>query len=103
MPGLVVGRLFDLGYFRQTFFVCSVILVVATFLTAECKEYWHFLLCQGFAVGIGSAGLANPTTAVVAHWFRKRRGLAMGILAIGSAIGGTVLPIATRKLIPEVG
>ena len=52
LPGLVVGRLFDLGYFRSIFFCSSVLLVVATFLIAQCTQYWQFLLCQGFAIGV---------------------------------------------------
>ncbi|KAJ3512139.1 hypothetical protein NLJ89_g3699 [Agrocybe chaxingu] len=103
LPGLVVGRFFDLGYFRSIFLTSSTILVVATFLVAECKEYWHFVLCQGIMVGLGCGGIFGPTAAVVAHWFKKRRGLAMGFVAVGSSIGGTVLPIAAKGLIPTVG
>ena len=52
-PAILIGRLFDLGYFRSIFVPCSIVLVVATFLVAECHVYWQFLLCQGFAVGVG--------------------------------------------------
>lgn len=52
IPGLVTGRLFDMGLFRIPLALASAFLVVATFLVAECKEYWQFLLCQGFAVGV---------------------------------------------------
>lgn len=45
----------------------------------------------------------NPTTATIAHWFKRRRGLAMGMMAVGSSIGGTVIPIAARNLIPRIG
>ncbi|KAF9053370.1 MFS general substrate transporter [Panaeolus papilionaceus] len=103
LPGLVVGRLFDLGYFRSICLPCSAILVASTFLVAQCTEYWQFLLCQGLAVGLACGGLFGPTTAVIAHWFKKRRGLAMGLVAVGSSIGGTVLPIAAKNLIPLVG
>ncbi|PFH46717.1 hypothetical protein AMATHDRAFT_97034, partial [Amanita thiersii Skay4041] len=103
LPGLVMGRLFDLGYFRSALLSCSVLLVTATFLVAECKEYWQFLLCQGFAVGLSSGGIFAPTMAVIAHWFRKKRGVAMGLVAVGASIGGTVLPIAANKLIDSVG
>ncbi|KAF8902813.1 MFS general substrate transporter [Gymnopilus junonius] len=102
-PALIVGRLFDLGYFRSIFLPSSAILVVATFLAAECKEYWQLLLCQGLLVGFGCGGIFGPTTAIVAHWFKKRRGLAMGFIAIGSSLGGTLLPIAVKNLIPRVG
>jgi len=45
----------------------------------------------------------NPTTAVIAHWFKKRRGLAMGMMAVGSSLGGTLIPIMARNLIPIIG
>ncbi|CAE6363091.1 unnamed protein product [Rhizoctonia solani] len=102
-PGLVVGRLFDLGYFRIPQITASIILVGGTFLTAECKEYWQFLLCQGVGVGFASGFLFGPAIAVVSHWFQKRRGLAFGIIASGASIGGTVIPITVRKLIPLIG
>ncbi|KAF8967336.1 major facilitator superfamily domain-containing protein [Flammula alnicola] len=85
-----LGRFFDLGYFRSIFLTSSAVLVV--------HQYWHFLLCQAFWWGI-----FGPTTAVIAHWFKKRRGLAMGIVAMGSSLGGTILPIAGKNLIPLVG
>jgi len=52
LPGILVGRLFDLGYFRSVLMSSSALLVFSTFLVAECKEYWQFLLCQGFAAGV---------------------------------------------------
>jgi len=45
----------------------------------------------------------NPTLAVIGHWFKKRRGLAMGMTAVGSSVGGTLIPIAARLLINRVG
>ncbi|KAF9001750.1 MFS general substrate transporter [Cyathus striatus] len=102
-PSLFVGRLFDLGYTRTIFLSSSALLILSTFLTAECKVYWQFVLCQGIAVGLACGGIFGPTTAVIAHWFKKRRGLAMGFVAVGSSLGGTVLPIATKNLLPIVG
>ncbi|KAM6500100.1 Major facilitator superfamily domain containing protein [Amanita muscaria] len=103
LPGLITGRLFDLGYFHSVFLPCSLLLVLATFLVAECHVYWQFLLCQGFAVGLACGGIFGPTTAVIAHWFKKRRGVAMGLVAVGSSIGGSVLPITAQALISRVG
>ncbi|KAF8065358.1 major facilitator superfamily domain-containing protein [Lyophyllum atratum] len=103
LPAVFVGRLFDLGYFRTIFLTSSALLVTATFLVAECKEYWQFLLCQGIVIGLACGGIFGPTTAVIAHWFKLRRGLAMGFVAVGSSIGGTVVPIAAKNLIPLVG
>ena len=52
IPGLVVGRIFDMGYVKLPIGLASALLVAVTFLTAECKEYWQFLVCQGFGCGV---------------------------------------------------
>ncbi len=52
MPGLAFGRLFDMGYLRLPVGLASALLVACTFLTGECTEFWHFLLCQGFGIGV---------------------------------------------------
>ncbi|KAJ7029992.1 major facilitator superfamily domain-containing protein [Mycena alexandri] len=103
VPALVSGHFFDRGHFKIPFFIASVLIVAATFLVAQCTQYWHFLLCQGFATGLGSGILFGPINAVMGHWFKKKRGLATGFLATGSSIGGTVFPIVARNLIPRVG
>ncbi|KAF7362320.1 MFS domain-containing protein [Mycena venus] len=103
VPGLVSGHFFDRGYFRIPFFVASVTLVAATFLVGQCTQYWHFLLCQGFATGISAGIVCSPIAAVIGHWFKKRRGFALGFVAAGSSVGGTLFPIIARNLIPRVG
>jgi len=103
IPGLVSGHFFDRGHFRIPFSIASAVLVAATFLVGQCTQYWHFLLCQGFATGISAGILFAPVAAVIGHWFKKRRGFAMGFVASGSSVGGTLFPIIARNLIPRVG
>lgn len=52
LPGLISGRLFDLGIFKLPFVAASALLVTSTFLVAECTQYWQFVLCQGLATGV---------------------------------------------------
>jgi MFS family permease len=68
LPGLPVGRLFDRGYFKLPLFCASVILVGATFATAECKEYWQFLLVQGLVIGLACGLAFSPVIAAVATY-----------------------------------
>ena len=97
-PSLFTGRLFDLGYFKLLLFTASCTLIIATFLTAQCTQYWHFVLCQGIVVGVSpfrpdlfdfeqalidvdrpqvsSGTIFGPTIGVISHWFKKRRGFA---------------------------
>ncbi|KAL5634566.1 hypothetical protein ACGC1H_002568 [Rhizoctonia solani] len=103
IQGLVTGRMFDLGYFRGPQLAAAALFIAGSFLTAECKEYWQFLLCQGFTVGIGCGFLFGPMIPVLTHWFKARRGLAVGVAASGSSVGGTIIPIVARRLIPMIG
>ncbi|KAH0826860.1 major facilitator superfamily domain-containing protein [Lanmaoa asiatica] len=97
------GRLFDIGYFKIPYFIASCLLIICTFLIAECTAYWQFFLAQGLGVGLACGVLFGPALGIVSHWFSKRRGLALGFNAIGSSVGGTIFPVAAQNLIPEVG
>ncbi|KAJ6490505.1 MFS general substrate transporter [Mycena vulgaris] len=97
----LMGRLFDNGWFALPAACASVALVVLTILMGECTEFWQLLLCQGFALGTASGVIFGPTLAI--HWFKKRRSTAMGIVAAGSSLGGSIIPILVQKLIPQIG
>ncbi|CAL1702614.1 unnamed protein product [Somion occarium] len=91
-----------MGYFRRMIFCASCCLVAVTFLIAQCKEYWQFLLCQGFAVRLAAGMIFGPMLSVIGHWFQKKRGMALGFLALGSSVGSTIFPITARRLISAV-
>ncbi|OSD01326.1 MFS general substrate transporter [Trametes coccinea BRFM310] len=103
LPGLIVGRIFDMGWTKVPLAVASAVLIAATFLTAECTRYWQFLLCQGIAVGLACGVIFGLVMGSPAHWFKRRIGLALSVMAIGSSVGGTCFPIAVRNLIQQVG
>lgn len=44
-----------------------------------------------------------PAVAILPTYFRKRLGLAVGLAASGSSLGGVIYPIMFYKLIREVG
>ncbi|KAJ7881820.1 major facilitator superfamily domain-containing protein [Mycena olivaceomarginata] len=98
-----MGRLFDNGWFALPAACASVALVALTVLTGQCTEFWQFLLCQGFAIGIASGVIFGPTLAIVSHWFKRRRSTALGIVAAGSSVGGLIIPILVQRLIPQIG
>lgn len=107
LPAILAGRLFDMGHFKAPVLIASCVIVVGTILTAQCTKYWQFLLCQGFAIGVGlfislrfyradndfTAQIANgfifgPVLAMISQWFLRRRATAYGIFAVGASIGG---------------
>ncbi|CCA66982.1 related to monocarboxylate transporter [Serendipita indica DSM 11827] len=103
VPGLVVGRLFDRGYFRLPFMSANFVFLLATFMVAECRTFPQVLVCQGILTGIACGTMFSPLLAVLSHWFKRRRQLAFGLIAVGSSIGGTVIPLVVKALLPSVG
>ena len=55
-----------------------------------CYEFYQFLLAHAL-FGAAGAALYSPCTAVVAHWFQKRRSTAIGIILCGSGLGKFVV------------
>lgn len=109
-----------MGWFRMPVLIASSVLVAATFLVAQCTEFWQFVLCQGIAVGVSvyivstklvfnmslqvaCGTIFGPLMGIIPHWFQKKLGLAYGIMAVGSSVGGTVFPIIVQNLILKVG
>ena len=101
--GICVGPLFDRFGPRWILWIGSSSYIAMVFLLAECKEYWHFLLCLGFLGGSAGACLTTTSLAIVSHWFKIRRGLAAGIAMIGSSFGGVVIPLILRATLPKYG
>ncbi|KAF5580232.1 monocarboxylate transporter 2 [Fusarium subglutinans] len=82
----------------------GAVLYVAMFLLiAECRNYWHFMLCLGVFGSIGAAMTMVVAIAVVGKLFVRKRGLAMGITLAGSSIGAVIFPIILRSTYPSLG
>lgn len=65
-------------------------------MTSLCKRYYQFLLAQGILGGISTGFLFTPSVAVISHYFKQRRGFAMGLCAAGSSLGGLLFPIGLK-------
>lgn len=96
------GRWFDSHGARAIVICGTIISTAALFCLAFCKVYYQFLLAH-LLFGIGCAFLYSPCTAVVAHWFLKRRATAVGIILCGSGLGGVIFPIVLSSLFPRLG
>jgi len=77
----------------------SLLLAASIMITSVCKEYYQFLLNQGVLGGISCGLVYAPAVAVVGHYFHRKRPLAMGIAASGSALAGILFPIIIDQLL----
>ncbi|KAI1370549.1 MFS general substrate transporter [Hypoxylon crocopeplum] len=101
--GVLSGRLLDAGLFLPTFLTGAVIQILGIFLMSISNAYWSLMLTQGVLTGIGSGIFFTPSLALVATYFQKRRGLAIGLTTTGNSAGGIIYPLVARQLIPTLG
>lgn len=58
----------------------------------------QLFLAQGIGLGLAIGSIYVPSLGIVAHHFKRRRSLAMGIVASGSSLGGVIHPIMLNQL-----
>jgi sugar phosphate permease len=80
--------------------VCTALLGLAlgVALTTAMREPWQMMLLWGVVVGTGAGMLSMVLGATVSgRWFRRRRGLVLGVLTASNATGQMVfLPFLAR-------
>jgi MFS family permease len=101
--GTFSGRSLDAGYYPIVYPVGCFLVVFGIFMASLGTEYWHILLAQGICCGFGSGMIFCPTLALASTYFQKRRSLALGIGASGSATGGVIIPLVVEQLLDRIG
>ncbi|KAI9881175.1 MAG: hypothetical protein M1830_007153 [Pleopsidium flavum] len=101
--GTFSGRATDAGYFRIVIAFGSLLQLLGVFMTSLCTRYWQLFLAQGLCTGLGNGLLFCPTLSLMSTYFTKKRSLAIGIAASGSATGGLVFPVIVQQLLPKIG
>ncbi|QIW96767.1 hypothetical protein AMS68_002285 [Peltaster fructicola] len=101
--GALSGPLYDQGHLRPLLLVGSILVVLGNMMLSLCHEFWQCLLAQGFCIGIGAGCLFVPAVAILPTYFRKNLGLAIGLAASGSSMGGVIYPIVLYRLINTIG
>ncbi|KAF7347960.1 MFS general substrate transporter [Mycena sanguinolenta] len=105
LMGPIAGKIFDDGGFHAIEIVGGLIFTFSVFMLSLCKEdqYYQIFLAQGVGMGIGLGLTFLPSVSIVVHHFKRRRGLASGIVMSGSSIGATLFPIMTNHFLPRFG
>ena len=102
--GVPVGRLVDKGYFRLMFHGGSIIMVSGIFLSSVCKSLWTLWFINGLITGLGMGMCFCSGIVALMTWFdEKKIGLAMGLGAAGSCVGGIVYIVLARHFLKSNG
>lgn len=59
------------------------------------------MLCQGVLIGLCLGLLFIPSVALIPLYFKKPRGLALGLATAGGSVGGVIYPIIFRRLLEQ--
>ncbi|KAH3538696.1 hypothetical protein KXV64_007512 [Aspergillus fumigatus] len=96
ITSLISGNLFDLHGAKILLIPGSISFVFSIMMTSLCRKYYQAILAQGILGGLSTGFIFTPSLAAIGHYFQKKRGLAMGICAAGSSLGGLLFPIALK-------
>ncbi|TWU78566.1 hypothetical protein ED733_003558 [Metarhizium rileyi] len=97
------GRIADAGYSREIIIVGCFFVVLGSYMTSFCYEFWHIMLAQGICTGIGLGVISTPAVAITSSYFSTRKSLALSISAMGTSAGGVIFPAIVQYLIPQIG
>jgi MFS family permease len=101
--GIFSGRALDRGWFRPTIAIGIAIQVLGIFALSGAKNYWQFLLTQGFCTGVGGGIFFIPMMGLCSTYFSTHRGLAIGLVTTGNSFGGVIYPVVVRQLLGKIG
>lgn len=103
LPGPIVGWVNDNHGPKYLLIFGTFFHVLGLMMTSLCTEFWQFALAQGVCSPLGLNCIFQAGTSTIPTWFLKKRGLAFGIMAAGSGLGGIIFPIMASHLIPKIG
>ena len=87
-----MGYLFDRFGVRIVVVAGILIVGVSTLLMAATSSIWYMIAMFGVVAAIGQSGSSmTNTAAMLSKWFRRRRGLVIGLNASGMSLGSLVL------------
>ena len=100
----LIGRLVDQGGARRMIMPAMVLFGLGVLSLAFLSAHlWHLYVVYLF-LGVVSGGKGPvPYAKVIARWFDRKRGLALGITLAGISLGAFILPPLAQALITGVG
>ena len=102
--GPIIGVAISKYSIRLLMCTGSLLMSLGFYALSHAQELWHLYVAFGVIVSAGVAMTGPlPNNALLANWFIRRRGTAMGISQFGVTISGTILVPATTWLVLEFG
>ncbi|MBF9029130.1 MFS transporter [Rhodobacterales bacterium HKCCE3408] len=102
LGNFLIGRIVD--RYGITWALTGAALVIgAGFASASLAPSIYVLSALQLLVGFGTASCFGPLIADVSHWFLRRRGIAVALIASGNYLAGAFWPWALRGVLEGPG
>ncbi|MEM9442850.1 MAG: MFS transporter, partial [Pseudomonadota bacterium] len=102
--GTLIGRMTDRFGMMPLMIMGGLMLTGGYVLSSWAVHYWQFVLVQAVMIGLlGAAVSFGPLVADISLWFRRRRGIAVALVASGNYLAGAIWPPVIEHMIEAVG
>ncbi len=99
-----IGHALDRRSIRNIMCCGAVLMATGFFLASRMNTLWQYYILLGSFLGLGAVmmgGLAGST--LLANWFFRRRGTALGISTMAISLSGMVMALVATQLIAAHG
>ena len=100
---IVMGRMADRTGIVVPLLIAGASLGAGFVLAGLSPNIAIFSLAHALLIGVGTGTGFAPMMADISHWFVKKRGLAVVVVASGNYLAGTLWPLVLRFAMPEYG
>ena len=102
--GIAMGYWFDRSGAGPVTLLGMTMMGAGAVLAGSVDSEWQLYLVYGAMMGLlGYSSVYGPLSINAMRWFERRRGLAVGLVAAGESIGGTIWPPVFRHFNETVG
>ncbi len=99
---IVLGRMADRQGFALPLAIAGLIQALGFVVAGYAPSLAVFSLGH-VLIGVGTGTGFGPLMADISHWFVKRRGLAVVVVASGNYVAGVIWPLLMSAAIPQIG
>jgi MFS family permease len=100
---IVLGRLADRTGIVAPLIIAALCLGAGFVIAGLAPNLIVFSAAHGLLIGVGAGTGFAPMMADISHWFVKRRGMAVVVVASGNYLAGTLWPLAMNATMPMIG